>query len=149
MNESHETDAIRQRMEEVRCDLDKDVQEIVEGARDMSNWRTYVRKYPWVCVGAAVAVGYLVVPRRAVAASQPDAQTLAELAKQSPVLVQASSPPKTGVRSALLTFVGNIVLRRVLSYAGQQADQFFAQLANKSQPAAGPPQDDRHEAPHS
>ena len=39
---SHETKAIRQRMEEVRCDLDKDVQGIVEGARDLRDWRSYV-----------------------------------------------------------------------------------------------------------
>ena len=64
MHDSHETNAIRQRMEEVRCDLDQDVQEIVEGARDLRDWRSYVRTYPWVCVGAALAVGYLLVPRR-------------------------------------------------------------------------------------
>ena len=64
MHNSPETQAIRQRMEEVRCDLDEDVQEIVEGARDMGEWRSYVRTYPWVCLGAALAVGYLIVPRR-------------------------------------------------------------------------------------
>ena len=82
MHHSHETKAIRQRMEEVRCDLDQDVQGIVEGARDMRDWRSYVRSYPWVCVGAAVAVGYLLVPRRP-AAMQPDAVALAELVKQN------------------------------------------------------------------
>ena len=35
IHNSPETQAIRQRMELVRCDLDEDVQEIVEGARDM------------------------------------------------------------------------------------------------------------------
>jgi hypothetical protein len=35
MHESLETQTILQRMEEVRCDLDEGVQEIVEGARDM------------------------------------------------------------------------------------------------------------------
>ena len=79
----HETNAIRHRMEEVRCELDQDVQGIVERARDLRDWRSYVRSYPWVCVGAAVAVGYLLVPRRP-AAMQPNAETLAELVEAEP-----------------------------------------------------------------
>lgn len=64
LSNSPATTAIRQRMKEVRQELDEDVQEIVEGARDLRDWRSYVRSYPWVCLGAAVAVGYLIVPRR-------------------------------------------------------------------------------------
>ena len=75
LHNSPETEAIRQRMEEVRCDLDEDVQEIVEGARDMGDWRSYVRTYPWICLGAALAVGYLIVPGRTWG-TQPDARHL-------------------------------------------------------------------------
>ena len=82
MHYSQEANAIRKRMEEVRCDLDQDVQGIVEGARDMRDWRSYVRTYPWVCAGAALAVGYLLVPSRH-AAMQPNAETIAELVEQS------------------------------------------------------------------
>lgn len=132
MHESRETEAIRQRMEEVRCDLDEDVQEIVEGAREMGEWRSYVRTYPWVCLGAAVAVGYLIVPRRPFG-MQPDAQTLAELANPSRLLATSHLPPKGNARGILLKFVGNLVMRGVASYVRQQAGKLFANQAAKSQ----------------
>ena len=105
MHYSHETKAIRQRMEEVRCDLDQDVQGIVEGARDMRDWRSYVRTYPWVCVGAALAVGYLLVPRRHVA-MQPNAETIAELVEQSRLAATPLVTPLGKARGLLLEVCG-------------------------------------------
>ena len=131
MTEPRETEEIRQRMEELRCDLDEDVQEIVEGARDMRDWRTYVRSYPWICLGAALAVGYLIVPRRPFG-MQPDTKTLAELANQSRLLATSNLSRKRTVRGILLAFVGKLVLRGVSSYVGQQADKLFATPAAKS-----------------
>ena len=133
---SPESNAILQRMEEVRSDLDEDVQEIVQGARDMRDWRSYVRTYPWVCVGAALAVGCLIVPRRGMA-MQPNAKTLAELAKQSRFAATPGLPQKNNTSGRVLAFVGRLVLREVASFAGQQAREFLATQAAKS------PQDDQ------
>jgi len=133
-HESPETDVIRQRMEEVRCELDEDVQVIVEGARDMGEWRHYVRNYPWMFPGGAVAAGYLIVPRRA-HGRQSDAQTIVELANQSRLLA-ASSAPQDSAGRTLLKLVGNLVMRSVLSYAGQQAGKLFV-----NQPARSPQED--------
>jgi hypothetical protein len=128
LQNSPETEAIRQRMEEVRCDLDEDVQEIVEGARDMGKWRSYVKAYPWVFMGAAFAVGYLIVPRRLLG-TQPNAKQPPESAHPS---VLPPSSPMAGMRSKLLAFVGTLVLRGVASYFEQQAGKFFATLSAKS-----------------
>jgi len=131
MHNSPKTTAIRQRMEEVRCDLDEDVQEIVEGTRGMGEWRWYVRSYPWVCLGAALAVGYLIVPRRPLEL-HPDAQTSAELGNQSRLLATSQLPPTGNARGMLLAFVGNLVMRGIASYVGQQAGKLFANQAAKS-----------------
>ena len=126
LHNSPETTAIRQRMKEVRRELDEDVQEIVEGARDLRDWRSYVRSYPWLCLGAAVAAGYLIVPRRS-AGPQPAARTLAELPKS---LAASQSPPLpnvwSNVRSHVLAVVGDMVLRGVAAYALQQAGKIMA-----------------------
>lgn len=135
MHESLKTQAILQRMKEVRRDLDEDVQEIVEGARVMGKWRYYVRTYPWICLGVALAGGYLIVPRRS-RGVRPDAQTPAELANPSSLLA-ANSPPKGNARGMLLAFVGNLVMRGVAAYVGQQAGKLFATQTAKS------PQDDQ------
>jgi len=127
--DSPATQAILRRMEEVRCDVDEDVQEIVEGARDMGKWRYYVRTYPWICLGAALAVGYLIVPRRAVG-MQSDTHKPDELDKPN-------SPPKGNAHGILLPFVGNLVMRGVAAYVGQQAGKLFASETVK------PPREDQ------
>ena len=134
MHNSPETTAIRQRMQEVRRDLDEDVQEIVEGARDMCQWRTYVRSYPWICLGTALAIGYWIVPRR-LSRMQPDAQTLAQMANQSGFL--PASPAKSAARDIVRALVGNLVIRGVSSFVEQQVGKLF-----DSQPAK-PQQDDQ------
>jgi len=53
--------AIQKRMKEVRRELGND---LATSARDITNWRSYVRASPWICLGAAVAIGYLVVPKK-------------------------------------------------------------------------------------
>ncbi len=125
--------AIRRRMEEVRCDLDQDVQEIVEDARDLRDWRTYVRSYPWACVGVTLAVGYLIVPRRR-RMSQPTAEMLAELAKQSRIAAMTDLPTKANGSGHVLAFVGDLALRGIASYIGQQAGKYLApHVANSQQ----------------
>ena len=134
VHDSPATQAILRRMEEVRCDVDEDVQEIVEGARDMGKWRYYVRTYPWICLGAALAVGYLIVPRCAFA-MQPDAQKPEEPCR---LLETPNSPPKGNARGILLPFVGNLVMRGVAAYVGQQAGKLFASETNKPLPEEQP-----------
>jgi len=127
LHDSPATTAIRQRMEEVRCDLDEDVQEIVEGARDMGDWRSYVRSYPWVCLGAAAVAGYLIVPRR-------PWETLARLANQGRVLASSQLPRQGSSGGMLLSLVSNLAMRAVSSYALQQVGRLFPPAGTKSPP---------------
>jgi hypothetical protein len=124
------TKAIRQQMENVRRDLDEDVQEIVESAREMRDWRSYVTNYPWVCLGTVFVAGYLIVPRRA-QERQPDAETLAEFANQSRLLATSQSPPKRNARGVLFGFVGKLVMRGISSYVSQQVSNLAAAQADR------------------
>ena len=94
----HESEEILRRMKEIRSDLDEDVQEIVEQARAMQDWRTYMKSHPWV------AVGYILVPNRRVR-----------------VEANATVQEPTRKLGGVLAFVGQMVFREVVSYVGRQA----------------------------
>lgn len=132
LHNSSETNAIRQRMAEVRCDLDEDVQEIVESARDLGDWRYYVKTFPWICLGAGLAAGYLIVPRHHLGI-KPVAQTDAEVAIPSRLLAASHLLPTGNARRILLGFVGNLVKRQVSAYFVQRAGKLFATQPAKSQ----------------
>ena len=55
---------IQRRMAQVRRELHEEVREAVKGAQSLTDWRSQVRHHPWLALGAAAAVGYLIVPRR-------------------------------------------------------------------------------------
>ena len=46
-------DEIRREMELTRQRVRAEVTEVVEGARQLTDWRFYPRRFPWATVGAA------------------------------------------------------------------------------------------------
>ena len=67
----NEIDQIRRQMAQIRHDLHQDVSNVVSGVSEVVNevsgvmdWRSALRSHPYMLVGAALAVGYLIVPRR-------------------------------------------------------------------------------------
>ena len=72
MTETTDIAGIQRQMSEIRGEMRHDMNTLVKNARTLSDWRYYVRNYPWACLGAAAFVGYLLVPPRiAVAAPAP------------------------------------------------------------------------------
>jgi hypothetical protein len=84
---------IQARMREVRSNVDAEVERFVEAAREMTDWRHYVRKLPWLCVGAAVAVGYLCVRPKKTRPS-PDTREHVESASQPRFAAVPDQPAK-------------------------------------------------------
>lgn len=125
---SHEGEEIRRRMEEVRGELRHEAQDMAASARVMTDWRYYWRAYPWACMGAAAAAGYLLVPRR-MRVVGPDAETLLQLAEEKGLLVKAEAEPtkRGGFLTPLFTLAANTIVRGLISYAGQQAGRVAGQ----------------------
>jgi hypothetical protein len=115
---------IQRRMYDLRGQLGNDLEEVVDSAKEFTDWRTYVRSYPWACVGVAAAIGYLVVPSR-VELESPDADTLLELAKKNKLVVEANPSPRKreGIASTALRFILHAAGRRALAYLGQKAGE--------------------------
>jgi hypothetical protein len=111
----------------------EDVDEVVHSTRQMFDWREYVRRYPWACMGIAAAVGYLVVPKR-VELISPDTDTLLRLAKKNKLVVKASPTPheRSGITSTLFTLAANAAVRGVVSYLGQWGGEYMAKHTEDS-----------------
>lgn len=73
-------DEIRERMALIRQRIDEQSDEVVAQVSELSDWRSYVRRYPWVSVGAAAVLGYVLVPSR----KQPGAEDSTEDASKHP-----------------------------------------------------------------
>ncbi|MBW3598050.1 MAG: hypothetical protein KY475_12325 [Planctomycetes bacterium] len=120
MPEPVSADQIREQMSQVRRELGLSYGEAVENARDLANWRYYVRNYPWAALGAAAVIGYLVVPNRLEIVS-PSAKELMKLADKNKLVVERQPPAETrGVSGALFTMMANLLVRGLISYAGQK-----------------------------
>jgi hypothetical protein len=118
---------IQHRMHDLRGQLDDNLEEVVDTAKELTDWRTYVRRYPWVCVGVAAAIGYWVVPSR-VELESPDVDTLLELAKTNKLVVEANPAPRRreGIASTAFGFLLNAVGRSALAYLGQKVGELAA-----------------------
>ena len=103
MDRDEAADRIRARMAELRSELSCDVQDVGRSARAMTDVGHYVRRFPWATVAIAVAVGYLLVPRKKQVV-YPDPAQLARLIKHNQVRVETGaveSSPKSIVKGLL------------------------------------------------
>jgi len=116
---SDSADEIRQRMEHVRREVGDDVKGIVETAKTLSDWRYYVKHHPWMCVGAAMALGFLVVPRKK-RYDSAEAKELVSLLKKYNIGV--TSPPSSGhgLLRALLGMAAPVAARTFMNLAQQR-----------------------------
>jgi hypothetical protein len=118
MNDPPRDESIRGRMRHLRSDIDRDMENTAATARDMLDWKHYVKTYPWVCLGAAAALGFLIVPKRP-AAMSPDLATLTELARTGQLIVEPAPVTMRGLGGVLLASVANIAVRQAAAYLGQ------------------------------
>jgi hypothetical protein len=82
-------------MAQLRSDLATDVREVRQSARVMTDWRFYVRRFPLATAAVALAVGYMLIPKRKeVKVISPDPNALAEMFKKEQLKVQAPASAK-------------------------------------------------------
>ena len=117
---------IQQEMRQVRSELGDDVHEIVSNARVMADWQYYVRRHPWLCLGAAAVAGYLLVPRR-LEVIRPDAKSLLELAKRDKLVIHVENPAakRGGILSGLAGALAAAVAQGGMAILSQQLNQLL------------------------
>jgi hypothetical protein len=136
MTRSPETiEQVREEMRQIRSNLDDEVATFVESTRVLFDWRSYLRRAPWLCLGAAALAAYLVVPSKPKVVS-PTPEQLAELAKHSRVTI-----PEAGVQAKaksmgreLAGVALGMLMRAGLAVATQQFNQFINRPPGPTEP---------------
>jgi len=138
---TNDADEIRRRMAEIRCELHKDVREVVASAEAVTDWHRYLRMYPWTILGAAVAVGYFLVPKRhkvvvpvpvvVDASKQVDTAQVREAVEET-----GKRRSRKGLIGAAFGLVAPLAVRAAQSYAMQYLETWIAQ---QQAMATGPP----------
>ena len=107
-NAASEIEEISQQMQQIRTSVGVDIHDLVDNARALTDWRHYWRQHPWAWCGAAVVLGYSIVPSRRF--GNTDARTLAALAQGSNAKPVASSGKR--IISELAGMVLGMVVQR-------------------------------------
>src|SRR5437868_1326978 len=122
-----EINDIQRRMAQIRHELHVEVQEAVKGAQSLTDWRSLVRNYPWLALGTAAAVGYLIVPKRrgetsTIVAVGTPASGLAATATPQPARRPRGN--RWGLVGTAVSLLTPIAVRAAQNYAIQYLEQW-------------------------
>ena len=124
MDDPPQADAVRERMQQLRCEIDGDMEDVSASARTMVDWKHYLKTHPWVCFGAAVALGFLIVPKRP-KAIRHDLAIPTELTEAGHLVVKPAPTAARGVVDAIVATVVGIAVREATVYLGQSAGKLL------------------------
>jgi len=127
-NPSSQAESLRQQMRAIRRELGTDVEELVEHAERLLDWRYYMHRYPWGMLGAAAFLGYFLVPGRTVV-FPTDQNMLSQLAERIPVVVKPSEPKKQGFLAGLIAAGLGMAGKAALGFAAQRLTNMLSQRA--------------------
>jgi hypothetical protein len=147
-NDMNEVDEIRRQMAQIRLNLHNSVQQVVSGAGDVADWRRHIRAHPWLALGTAFTVGYLIVPKRrrhlpADTQRPIDVAMLRELiddARRAGPLPEANEPARgSSLVGAAVGMLAPLAWRAAQSYALAYLEQWIAQQSQQAlRPARAP-----------
>ena len=123
---------IQEEMGHVRSEIRDDVRGIFAGARAMTDWRHYLRQYPWVALGVAAAVGFWIVPARTVVFDN-SLIDLADAAREHKDLVDPSPPPQEseGALASTASVAMSSLLQSAVAIGMHQLGQFLNGRTNR------------------
>lgn len=115
------TEELQLRMDQLRGELRGDATRTAEAAKQLADWRYYVRQFPWVSAAAVAAAGFMLVPRRR---ERPivDEAALEKMVAENRVVVIPQKHQET--KRSMIGSVGALVAaaagRAAMSYVSQR-----------------------------
>lgn len=120
MNDPPLDENVRVQMQGIRSEIDQGLEDVAASAHRMVDWRHYVRTYPWVCLGTAAALGFLIVPKRSTT-RYVDLATLTKAVRAGhPVVEPPRSAPREMVET-LLASVASMAVRKAIGLLAQSS----------------------------
>jgi len=103
---------IQRTMKVIRCEIDKDVDQVKQSVSTFTSWQHYVKNYPWTCVGVAAAIGYAIVPRKLEIRSL-NLKTLEKLARKNHAVIEEKPKKQSdhGAARTAVTFLAGLALK--------------------------------------
>ena len=135
-----EISELRRKMALIRHELHEDVRGVVEGAEAATDWRSYIRNYPWAGVAVAFAIGYLVVPRKrhpAPTIQFGPAEIARAVSAEAPRAAEPEKKKGKGLFRSALGLIVPVVFRAGQGYALQFFEQWMAEKMAQQQGGFG------------
>jgi hypothetical protein len=135
-----EADELLKAMREIRAEPCDEQQHRTINAWENVDLTAYVRAHPWLCIGAALAAGFLVVPQRSPIVP-PDLNSLATLGDNDQSVKKANAAAQKQSHSlftGLLDLAANSLLQGGLAVFTKQLSQSL-DSGSRSQPVSNEP----------
>jgi hypothetical protein len=130
MNEDWRSRNIQDHMAQIRREVDQTVGDIAgqvdDLRRQLADWRYYVRRYPWVAVAGAAAVGYLIVPKRVPRTVHPDPESLAALSREGRLTIRQKPTTLQALTRVGLDNLSSVALRAAARFVAEKFHQTAA-----------------------
>lgn len=114
-------ESIRESMSVIREQLSAEVGEAIQQAKDVVDWRTYVRDHPWLTFGITGAMGYLAIPS---ATKKVTVLQAGHSDVQSALKAQRSAERPT-LTSLAISGLTAFAMRKAMSIAQASAEQWL------------------------
>ena len=124
MNDPPLDENVRVRMQGIRCAIDQDLEDVSASAHRIVDWKHYVKTYPWVCLGTAAALGFLIVPKRSTT-RYVDIATLTKAAMTGHPVVEPPRSAPRGMVGTVLATVASIAVRSAIGLLAQRSAGLF------------------------
>ena len=135
-----DVDDIRRRMAQIRRGLRENVQGVMAGAEAATDWRYYARRNPWLSLGLAFTIGFLIVPRRRRSLTETADAVAARVAQTvTPAPPPEPTKPRSSLLGGLVGLVSPVLIRIAQSYAASSLENLLTQQGLLGPlPSAGP-----------
>jgi hypothetical protein len=121
-------------MGELRRELTIDVRDVSRSAREMASPMYYIRHFPWASAAVALAVGYVLVPKKKQVV-KPDPEMLAEMVRKQQVKIDTAkvSSDKDSMLKSLVVMGLTWGLKTGLNYMTQRITTAAVQKSQQEQ----------------